>query len=100
MVTWAIFHNPIIMPIFGLFIGWFTDWLALKMIFNPKHPTRYLGLVEWQGLFLQAAQGGRRPLRRLIAEEILTPSHMFEALLRGPAVRPAVPRWSSGTCSG
>ena len=24
-VAWAVFHNPIVMPLFGLFTGWFTD---------------------------------------------------------------------------
>ncbi len=53
-VTWALTHSPWVMPIFGLFTGWFTDWLALKMVFNPKHPTKYLrGLIQWQGLLLK-----------------------------------------------
>ena len=30
MGAWLLTHNVIIMPIFGLFTGWFTDWLALK----------------------------------------------------------------------
>ena len=36
MTLWVLFHEPLIMPAFGLIVGWFTDWLALKMIFNPK----------------------------------------------------------------
>lgn len=53
MVAWAVLHNPLVMPVFGLFTGWLTDWLALKMIFEPKEPKRYFGLVTWQGLFLK-----------------------------------------------
>jgi uncharacterized membrane protein YheB (UPF0754 family) len=46
MVTWALTHSALIMPMFGLFTGWFTDWLALKMVFNPKQPVRYFGVFE------------------------------------------------------
>jgi uncharacterized membrane protein YheB (UPF0754 family) len=56
MFAWAIFHEPIIMPLFGFFCGFVTDWLALNMIFRPYHPTRYFGVWEFQGLFPQAAQ--------------------------------------------
>src|SRR5690606_32246410 len=52
-VVWALTHNVWVIPLFGLFTGWFTDWLALKMIFNPKQPVRYFGIFEWQGLFLR-----------------------------------------------
>lgn len=50
---WAATHQPLVMPVFGLFIGWFTDWAALRLIFSPKEPTRYLGVITWQGLFLK-----------------------------------------------
>ncbi|HET8882657.1 MAG TPA: DUF445 domain-containing protein [Solimonas sp.] len=83
-VTWAFTHNPWVMPIFGLFTGWFTDWLALKMVFNPKHPTRYLGLFEWQGLFLKRRQEVSAEYGRLIAREIVTPRAILDAVLRGP----------------
>lgn len=44
-VIWAVFHQPLIMPAFGLFIGWFTDWAALRLIFTPREPKKYFGLV-------------------------------------------------------
>jgi uncharacterized membrane protein YheB (UPF0754 family) len=72
------------MPIFGGFTGWFTDWLALKMIFNPKQPTRYLGLVTWQGLFLKRRKEVAAEYGRLIAREVVTARNVFEAVLRGP----------------
>src|SRR5699024_958022 len=41
-VTWALTLSPLVMPLFGLFTGWFTDWIALKMVFRPLYPRRYL----------------------------------------------------------
>lgn len=83
-VTWAVFRLPIIMPVFGLVTGWFTDWLALKMIFNPKHPTRYLGIFEWQGLFLKRRKEVAAAYGALIAKEIITPHNVIQSVLRGP----------------
>ncbi|MFF5989886.1 DUF445 family protein [Prauserella flavalba] len=84
MVVWLAFRVPLIMPLFGLFIGWFTDWLALKMIFRPKEPTRYLGLFEWQGLFIKRRAEVSEAYAELIAREIITPHNVIEAVLRGP----------------
>lgn len=84
-VTWAVTHSPWVMPIFGLFTGWFTDWLALRMVFNPKQPTKYLGgLLEWQGLFLKRRQEVSSEYGRLIAKEVVTPHNIIDAILRGP----------------
>jgi uncharacterized membrane protein YheB (UPF0754 family) len=83
MTLWVLFHQPLIMPAFGLIVGWFTDWLALKMIFNPKEPIRILG-VEWQGLFLKRRKEVAAEYGALIADEIITPRKVIEAVLRGP----------------
>lgn len=83
MTLWVLFHEPLIMPAFGLIVGWFTDWLALKMIFNPKEPVRILG-IEWQGLFLKRRKEVAADYGALIADEIITPKKVIEAILRGP----------------
>ncbi|WP_232660410.1 DUF445 family protein [Pseudonocardia sp. TRM90224] len=83
-VAWAVFRSPLIMPLFGLVTGWFTDWLALKMIFNPKQPKRYLGFFEWQGLFLKRRREVAAAYGALIAKEIITPHNIIQAVLRGP----------------
>jgi len=82
-IAWALTHNPWILPLFGAFTGWFTDWLALKLIFYPKRP-RGFGLVRWQGLFLRRRDHVAEQYAALIARELITPHHLFEALLHGP----------------
>ena len=84
-VTWALTHSPWVMPLFGGFTGWFTDWLALKMIFRPQQPTKYFfGLFEWQGLFLKRRKQVSAEYGALIADEILTPQAIMDSVLRGP----------------
>ncbi|MEU4252080.1 DUF445 domain-containing protein [Amycolatopsis sp. NPDC026612] len=83
MVAWVLFKFPLIMPIFGLFTGWFTDWLALRMIFYPIEPRKYFG-VTWQGLFLKRRAEVAEAYGSLIAQEIITPHNVIEAILHGP----------------
>jgi uncharacterized membrane protein YheB (UPF0754 family) len=84
VLAWILTHQKLIMPAFGLFIGWFTDWLALKMIFRPKEPTTYLGLFTWQGLFLKRRKEVAAAYGDLIAREIMTPANITQAVLAGP----------------
>src|SRR5512133_1357760 len=37
-------------PLISAFIGWFTNALAVRMIFRPRRPMRVLGLFTLQGL--------------------------------------------------
>jgi uncharacterized membrane protein YheB (UPF0754 family) len=83
MTLWVLFHQPLIMPAFGLMVGWFTDWLALKLIFNPKEPIRVFG-YEIQGLFLKRRREVAADYGALIADEIITPRKVIEAVLKGP----------------
>jgi uncharacterized membrane protein YheB (UPF0754 family) len=71
------------MPAFGLLVGWFTDWLALKMIFHPKKPIRLFG-IEYQGLFLKRRKEVAADYGKLIADEIITAHKVIEAIIDGP----------------
>lgn len=83
-VVWALTHSPLVMPMFGLGIGWFTDWLALKMVFFPREPRRFLGLVTWQGVFQKRRLDIAEDYGQLIATEVLSTRHLLDAILRGP----------------
>ncbi len=83
LVVWLLTHNVWVMPIFGLFTGWFTDWLALKMIFAPQQPKKYFGLFTWHGLFFKRQQEVASAYGALIAKEVLTPRNMIESILTG-----------------
>ncbi len=82
---WAATHQPLVMPIFGLFIGWFTDWAALRLIFNPKEPTKYLGVVTWHGLFLKHRIPVSQEYGRLIGTRVLTADRIVASMFAGPS---------------
>ncbi|WP_028935152.1 hypothetical protein [Pseudonocardia spinosispora] len=82
-ITWALTHQPLIMPIFGALVGLSTDWIALKMIFYPREPRSFCG-VRWQGMFQKRRKEVAADYGKLIAEDVLTVSKIMEALLTGP----------------
>ncbi len=83
VLLWALTHSLWVMPVFGAFIGWFSDWLALKMVFRPREPTRYLGLFAWQGLFLKRRHEVATAYGEMIAAEVITARNIFESALTG-----------------
>jgi len=83
MIVWMLTQEPLVMPIFGLFTGWFTDWLALKMIFAPQEEKKFFGIFKWQGLFFKRQKEVAAAYGALIAKEVLTPSNMIESILTG-----------------
>jgi uncharacterized membrane protein YheB (UPF0754 family) len=83
MIVWMLTQEPLVMPVFGLFTGWFTDWLALKMIFAPQIEKKYFGIFKWQGLFFKRQQEVASKYGALIAKEVLTPANMIESILTG-----------------
>ncbi|HNF49642.1 MAG TPA: DUF445 family protein, partial [Chitinophagales bacterium] len=40
----------ITVPLIGAFIGWITNWLAIKMLFRPRQPVKILWFT-FQGIF-------------------------------------------------
>ncbi len=41
--TWTV-------PLIGAFIGWMTNWLAIKMLFHPRKPVKIL-FITFHGIF-------------------------------------------------
>lgn len=83
MTAWYLWPEWWMLPLFGLIVGWATNWLALKMIFEPVEP-RHIGPWTWQGLFLKRQAEVSDEYANLVASHILNPQNMLHAILRGP----------------
>lgn len=83
MLLYLIYPANWVLPLFGLLVGYATNWIALKVIFEPKDPIR-VGLVKIQGLFLKRQAEVGHAYASLVADEILTPQNMADAVLHGP----------------
>jgi uncharacterized membrane protein YheB (UPF0754 family) len=87
VVVYLIFQSPFVNPLIGLLNGWLTDLIAIKvLLFRPHEEKRFwwLGGIKWQGLFLSRQDEVAEDLGKLYAEELLTPAHVVESLMKGP----------------
>ena len=46
MLVWYFFPVYWILPLFGLLVGYATNWLALKLIFQPIEPIHFMGKIS------------------------------------------------------
>jgi uncharacterized membrane protein YheB (UPF0754 family) len=60
-----------LIPIISAFIGWFTNWIAIKMLFHPKLPVNVLG-ITFQGIFPKRQQQFAEKLGKLVSQELLS----------------------------
>src|SRR4051812_36198904 len=61
----------ILLPVISAFIGWFTNWIAIKMLFHPREPKKILG-VTFQGIFPKRQQQFAMKLGKLVSSELLS----------------------------
>ena len=61
----------ILIPFISAFIGWFTNWIAIKMLFHPRLPKKILG-VTFQGIFPKRQQQFAMKLGKLVSNELLS----------------------------
>jgi len=78
------FYSPWwILPVFGIFVGYATNWLAIKLIFSPVKPIN-LGLFKLQGVFIKRQKEVAAVYAQIIEQKILTVERLFNYIVRGP----------------
>ncbi|WP_132119722.1 DUF445 domain-containing protein [Actinocrispum wychmicini] len=83
-LVWAFTELPIVLPLFGMCIGWFTDWLAIKLVFFPRERTRVLGIVPFQGIFQRRRDEVAQKYGEIVAREVMTVPNIMDAVLNSP----------------
>lgn len=61
----------ILLPVVSAFIGWFTNWIAIKMLFHPREPIKILG-ITFHGIFPKRQQQFAMKLGKLVSAELLS----------------------------
>jgi uncharacterized membrane protein YheB (UPF0754 family) len=61
----------ITLPFISAFIGWVTNWVAIKMLFHPREPKKILGFT-FQGIFPKRQQQFAEKLGKLVSAELLS----------------------------
>lgn len=61
----------IIIPLISAFIGYFTNWIAVKMLFHPRNPIQFLGFTI-QGIFPKRQAQFAEKLGKMVSNELLS----------------------------
>jgi uncharacterized membrane protein YheB (UPF0754 family) len=69
----------LIAPFVCAFIGWLTNYLAIRMLFHPKRPVRVFRW-QWQGLFPKRQKELARNLGRLVEQELVNHQDIRRAI--------------------
>ncbi|MCH2154994.1 MAG: DUF445 family protein [Opitutales bacterium] len=76
-------------PFITAFIGWLTNWVAIKMLFRPQRPQRVLGLVTWQGLIPRRQPELAAKAAEIIERELVS-NHVIHDKIRGVDIKPGL----------
>ncbi len=83
MLVWYYYPSWWVLPLGGLLVGYLTNWIAIKIIFEPKHPIKFFGFTI-QGMFLKRQKEVSRVYSDIIEKRLLSSKNITEALLHGP----------------
>lgn len=83
MLAWWLYPVWWQLPVWGIFVGFATNWVALRIIFQPLNPIQ-IGSYVLQGLFLKRQPSVAVTWSEIIANDILTVENVIQNLLYGP----------------
>jgi uncharacterized membrane protein YheB (UPF0754 family) len=82
MCVWYFYPIWWILPVGGLVVGYATNWIALHIIFEPKHP-KVLGPIKIQGMFLKRQHEVSRVYAELIQKKLINAQVITKAIVHG-----------------
>ena len=71
LMNYSLLLQFILIPVISAFIGWFTNWVAIKMLFHPREPKRILG-ITFHGIFPKRQKVFAERLGKMISSEFLS----------------------------
>ena len=82
MLIWFFYPADWILPVAGFLVGWVTNWMALKVIFQPIEPRQICGYTL-QGIFLKRQVEVSEIFARVVCVEILHIKAIWTAIFNG-----------------
>lgn len=79
-----------LLPLISAFIGWFTNFLAIKMLFHPREPKKILWFTL-QGIFPKRQKQFAEKLGKLVSEELLSFSDIEEKITHPDNIQNLMP---------
>ncbi len=79
-----------LIPLISAFIGWFTNWIAIKMLFHPRLPKKILG-ITFHGIFPKRQKQFAEHLGRLVSKELLSFKDIEEKITHPDNIKKVMP---------
>lgn len=87
MIIWVQHPLPWILPAAGFVVGYLTNWIAIKLVFSPREPTK-LGPITVQGLFHKRQNEVAEAFGRTVATRVLNADNIVKTVMEsGGAAR-------------
>lgn len=83
VILWIWYSAGWMLPAFGFVVGLISNFIALKMIFNPVEAKHVCGLTI-QGLFLRRQKEVSDVYAQIVAENVLYARNIIRAIIKGP----------------
>jgi len=83
MVIWIFYKGWWVLPVAGFVVGYLTNWVALKVIFQPVQPIRICCCCTVQGLFLARQHQVATDYARLLSTRVLNAENLVSGLITG-----------------
>jgi uncharacterized membrane protein YheB (UPF0754 family) len=77
-------------PIISGFIGWVTNWVAIKMLFHPRNPLKFLG-ITFHGIFPKRQQQFAEKLGKLVSDELLSFGEIEQKIINPENLKKMMP---------
>lgn len=85
MAVWVLYPAPWILPAAGFCVGFFTNWVAIKLVFAPREPVK-LGPVTIQGLFHKRQAEVAEAFGRIVATRVLNADNIVRTVMESDGV--------------
>jgi hypothetical protein len=91
MVAWLVYERAWTLAAGGAIVGFLTNWIALKLIFEPVEPTR-IGPFMLQGMFLRRQHEVSAEFADCMTDQLLSSQSLLEHLMERDGFREIVQR--------
>ena len=81
MLLWAVKPKPWTLPVAGAIVGYATNWVAIKLLFDPAEPVQ-VGPIFIQGLFESRQNEVSDEFGNFMEKRVLNSSKLLEALAK------------------
>jgi len=82
MILWLTLPSDWTLPVGGALVGYITNWVAIKLIFDPVEPTP-IGPFVMQGLFEKRQVEVSTEFSEFLAERVLTSPQLIDEIASG-----------------